>query len=148
MRKKVLSALLALTMCATLLVGCSGGSKETTPPATTPSTQGAPDNTAPAAPDYSGVELCVCTWGGTTGDATKKLAEDFEKQYGCTIVIDGINANSDRLAKLQSQIQSGVVEDDVVYFSALMPNRRKSSACLKKLIRPSLRTSASCMTLP
>jgi hypothetical protein len=31
MRKKVLSALLALTMCATLLVGCSGGSKETTP---------------------------------------------------------------------------------------------------------------------
>ncbi len=133
MRKKVLSALLALTMCATLLVGCSGGSKETTPPATTPSTQGAPDNTAPAAPDYSGVELVVCTWGGTTGDATKKLAEDFEKKYGCTIVIDGINANSDRLAKLQSQIQSGVVEDDVVYFSGAYAKQAEKLGLFEKI---------------
>ena len=105
--KKFLSIMLIAAMTLTAFTACSSSK-----------TEEPKDDAATEAPtDFTGVELTVCTWGGSTGAATKELAAAFEEEYGCTVVLDEINQNSDRIAKLQSQIESGNVEDDVVYLS-------------------------------
>jgi len=107
--KKFVSIMMAAAMTAAVLGGCSSTSK----------TEEKKDDAAESTSEqnFNGAELTVCTWGGSTGAATKELAKDFEAKYGCTVVIDEVNANSDRIAKIQSQIDSGNVEDDVVYLS-------------------------------
>lgn len=57
---------------------------------------------AQAGGDFEGAELVVATWGWTAANV-KELAADFEKQYGCTIVIDETSGNSDRLNKIMAQ---------------------------------------------
>ncbi len=120
MKKRLLSIILVMIVGIALLAGCSQESAETTEAA---QTEGASEDTVVEAPDYSGVQLVVCTWGGYTGSATKEIAADFEELYGCEIIIDEVNANSDRIAKLQAQINSGIVEDDVVYLSGSYANQ-------------------------
>ncbi len=126
--KKIIAVLMSAMLSIGLLAGCSNQTEEsaqtdssveasTEEGTSTTNTQETAAAAAEETPDYSGVELVVCTWGGTTGEATKKLAEDFEKKYGCTVIIDEVNANSDRIVKIQAQQKSGVVEDDVVYLS-------------------------------
>ncbi len=113
--KKEIAILMSTILSVGLITGCSNQTKETTTAAAESSTE--TTGAVNEAKDYSGTELVVCTWGGATGKATKELAADFEKKYGCTVVIDEVNANSDRIAKIQSQEQSGAVEDDIVYLS-------------------------------
>ena len=125
MKKKFLALSLVAVMTAGVLAGCSSKT-ETTPADDTKETT---DGEA----DYSGVELTVCTWGGSTGAATKELAADFEAKYGCTVVIDEVNANSDRIAKLQSQIESGNVEDDVVYLSGAFAKQGEGLDLFEKI---------------
>lgn len=114
-----------------LLAGCGSQPKENT--VNESSSEAASEAPAEKTADYSGKELVVCTWGGTTGEATKKLAEDFEKEYGCTVVIDEVNANSDRIAKIQAQQDSGVVEDDVVYLSGAYAYTGESLGLFEKI---------------
>lgn len=109
--KKFLSVVLVAAMTVSALTACGSSAKEEKTEEETEES----GETGEA--DYTGVELTVCTWGGSTGAATKELAAEFEAKYGCTVVLDEINANSDRIAKIQSQVESGNVEDDVVYLS-------------------------------
>ncbi len=107
--KKFLSVLMIAALTTAALAGCSSSTEE--------ETTGEEQTESTGEADYSGVELVVCTWGGSTGAATKELAKEFEEKYGCTVVLDEVNQNSDRIAKIQSQIESGNVETDVVYLS-------------------------------
>lgn len=142
--KKIIAMLMSAMLSIGLLAGCGNQAKEeagtdssveagTKDSAAETSTQEAAAETAGETKDYTGVELVVCTWGGTTGEATKKMAEDFEKKYGCTVVIDEVNANSDRIAKLQAQEQSGVIEDDVVYLSGAYAKTGESMDLFEKI---------------
>lgn len=51
---------------------------------------------------YEGQDLVVATWGWSASNL-KKLSAHFEEKYGCTILIDETNGNSDRLNKLMAQ---------------------------------------------
>lgn len=109
--KKKIAAILTVAMLIPALAAC-GSKNETAEDAKTNDTAKEDE-----AKDFDGAQLVVCTWGGSTGAATKELAADFEAKYNCEIIIDEVNANSDRLTKLQSQVDSGNVEADVVYLS-------------------------------
>lgn len=109
--KKFLSVMLVAAMTVSALTAC-GSSADTEE-----NNENAETTEGETPTDFTGVELTVCTWGGSTGAATKELAAAFEEEYGCTVVLDEVNQNSDRIAKLQSQIDSGNVEADVVYLS-------------------------------
>ncbi|NLU24644.1 MAG: ABC transporter substrate-binding protein [Clostridiales bacterium] len=52
--------------------------------------------------DFGGAELVVATWGWAEA-GLKSLAEDFEKTYNCTIVVDPTSGNGDRLNKLMAE---------------------------------------------
>ena len=93
--KKFLSVMLVAAMSVSALTAC-GSSEEPAENAETAET------TEGGETDFTGAELTVCTWGGSTGAATKELAADFEEKYGCTVVFDEVNANADRIAKIQS----------------------------------------------
>ncbi|MDD2406743.1 MAG: ABC transporter substrate-binding protein [Sphaerochaetaceae bacterium] len=64
--------------------------------------------------EYKGVDLVVATWGWTAANV-KKLSEAFEKQYGCTVIIDETSGNADRLNKVIAQQKNP--EIDVVMMS-------------------------------
>lgn len=123
--KKFLSMMLVAVMSVSALTACGSSSKEENKEATTA------EGKTPA--DFTGAELTVCTWGGATGAATKELVKGFEEKYGCTVVLDEINQNADRVAKLQSQIESGNVEDDVVYLSGPYAKQAEELGLLEKL---------------
>mgnify|MGYP000206370710 CR=1 FL=1 len=127
MKKRVLSMILVMMLCITFATGCAQGSAEEPEAAA---------NEAAAVetePDYTGVQLVVCTWGGATGSATKEIAAAFEEEYGCEIIIDEVNSNTDRLAKLQAQINAGVVEDDVVYLSGSFAKQAQELGLLEQI---------------
>lgn len=124
--KRFVSIMMVAAMTAAVLGGCSSSSSKIEEPK---------DETTESASeqDFTGAELTVCTWGGSTGAATKELAKEFEEKYGCTVVIDEVNANSDRIAKLQSQIDSGNIEDDVVYLSGAYAKQGETLDLFEKI---------------
>lgn len=124
--KKFVSIMMVAAMTAAALSGCASSSSKT-------ETAKDEKTESTGAQDFKGAELTVCTWGGSTGAATKELAKEFEEKYGCTIVIDEVNANSDRIAKIQSQIDSGNVEDDVVYLSGAYAKQGEGLELFEKL---------------
>ena len=126
--KKFLSVLMIAAMTTAVFAGCSSSAEEET---TTEGTEQTEETTGEA--DYSGVTLTLCTWGGSTGAATQELVKDFEEQYGCTIVLDEVNQNSDRIAKIQSQIESGNIEDDVVYLSGAYAKQGEALGLFEKI---------------
>lgn len=121
--KKLVSIMMVAAMTAAALTGCGSS--------TTKSQEETKQSTGEK--EYEGVELTVCTWGGTTGAATKELAKEFEEEYGCTVVIDEVNQNSDRIAKIQSQIDSGNIEDDVVYLSGAYAKQGEALDLFEKI---------------
>ncbi len=101
--KKIIATLLVLAMVVACFAGCGKSNTQQT--------------TADGGKDFGGAQLVVCTWGGSTGASTKELAANFEAMYNCEVIIDEVNANSDRITKLKAQVESGNVEADVVYMS-------------------------------
>ena len=124
--KKFLSVMLVAAMSVSALTAC-GSSEEPAENAETAET------TEGGETDFTGAELTVCTWGGSTGAATKELAVDFEEKYGCTVVFDEVNANADRIAKIQSQVESGNVETDVVYLSGAYAKQGEALELFEKI---------------
>lgn len=101
--KRIIATLLATLMIVASLAACGKTNTQQT--------------TEAGVKDFGGAQLVVCTWGGSTGASTKELAANFEKMYNCEVIIDEVNANSDRITKLKAQVESGNVEADVVYMS-------------------------------
>ena len=125
--KKFVSIMLVAAMTIAAVTACSSSSGTTEKEDNTETTDGSGQT------DFTGVELTVCTWGGSTGAATQELAKAFEEKYGCTVVLDEVNANSDRIAKIQSQIESGNVEDDVVYLSGAYAKQGEALGLFEKI---------------
>lgn len=100
--KRALAFVLAFGMLASL-AACGGkNDSDTTAAAGSAEESQAENDTQAAGGDFEGVELVVATWGWTAA-SVKELAADFEKQYGCTILIDETAGNSDRLNKIMAQ---------------------------------------------
>jgi putative spermidine/putrescine transport system substrate-binding protein len=131
MKKRLLAMLLVMILCISVVTGCAQEGAETAEPAA--EATAADEPAVVEEPDYTGVQLVVCTWGGATGSATKEIAAAFEEEYGCEIIIDEVNSNTDRLAKLQAQISAGVVEDDVVYLSGSFAKQAQELGLLEKI---------------
>lgn len=55
-----------------------------------------------ASENFKGAQLVVATWGYSASNL-KKIAQNFENEYGCTIVTDETSGNSERLNKLTAQ---------------------------------------------
>ena len=124
--KTFLSVLMIAALTTAALAGCGSSAEEET--AENEQTEEAAGET-----DFTGAELVVCTWGGSTGAATKELVKGFEEKYGCTVILDEVNQNSDRIAKIQSQIESGNVETDVVYLSGAYAKQGESLGLFEKI---------------
>lgn len=109
--RRALAFVLALGMMVSLTAcGGSDSGKTTTAESGSQAEGGSKaEDGAQAEGGYEGVELVVATWGWTAANV-KELAADFEKQYGCTIVIDETSGNSDRLNKIMAQKDSPEID--------------------------------------
>lgn len=99
--KRVLAFVLAFGMLVSL-AACGGKDDAGTTAAESMAGTQAENEGQAAEGGYEGVELVVATWGWTAANV-KELAADFEKQYGCTILIDETSGNADRLNKIMAQ---------------------------------------------
>lgn len=104
MKKTMKRALAFVLVCGMLVsLAACGGKNDSGATTAAPSAGGSQAETgAQAGGDFEGAELVVATWGWTAANV-KELAADFEKQYGCTVVIDETSGNSDRLNKIMAQ---------------------------------------------
>ncbi len=117
MKKRLLSALLTVSMLITLMAaGCSSQTASTTAAATTAAAEAttAGDTTAPATEattaDFAGEELSIMVSQGWMDAYYDGIIADFEAEYGVTVDLQTIPADQyDDL--LQSKLTSGTATD-------------------------------------
>lgn len=116
MKKRLLSALLTVSMLITLMAaGCSSQTASTTAAATTAAeATAAGDTTAPATEattaDFAGEELSIMVSQGWMDAYYDGIIADFEAEYGVTVDLQTIPADQyDDL--LQSKLTSGTATD-------------------------------------
>lgn len=111
MKKKVLGTLLSVTMVASMLVGCGGGSAETTAPAATEEAPAAAEEAPAAAEETPAADAAVDEAAAATSGGGK-VGVAMPTQSSERWINDGANMKA-QLEALGSEVDLQYAEDDV-----------------------------------
>jgi len=129
MKKKVLSALLSMTMVAALLAGCGSSSAETAAPAAEPAAEEAPAEEAPAEEAAEAVDEAVDAAAAATSGGGR-VAVAMPTQSSERWINDGANMKK-QLEELGYEVDLQYAEDDVQMQVSQIENMIASGAnCL------------------
>lgn len=122
MKKKIVSLMLCLVMCASVLAGCGSSNTKESSTQTSSAAESKSEvkesstveSTEPVEEevDYAGTTFRIAWWGGDERNTnTVAIIENFEKQYKNLKVEVEYSANSDYWTRIQTQTAAGDLPD-------------------------------------